>query len=571
MSTTSKITVAWVLNELSKSIDYLENPLLTEALEALYKKLANNHFYIAVLGSFKRGKSSIINALIEKNIVPTGIVPVTTIVTLISYKEKKQATIYFNNGTQEVCLISEISQYVSEAENPKNIKEIRYLDIGLPIDWLKGITIVDTPGIGSGHLHNTEEAFSFVPQIDMALYVLGSELPISQEDLVFIEKIQPQTPALSFILNKSDLLSPTQQEQLIAHNTVILNERFGQQERKLLPVSTLEGHLINIDTLRQRIIDVKTKEKSKILVHTFGIRIKRLLHKTNMLLVTKEKSLQLPLEELDAAIATMRTHSSILKEKREDYFFQLEGRIKNLQQQTHTLFETFRKELVSKYVSPLENEKTATLQQIDNKGYDFVLSNVGTKILVAFQQKKEEVEQQIIIHFKKQIEEDLNQSGQFLQKLISGSVLNEDIEVSHWVDEFDLNTYSSFYFRKVAPHSSEPQNDHHSNKVFLKKWRLEAQRKQLVKSIASLILSNAANSAADIQYKIREGYRSFYDHLIKSQLALLQSLETSAKKVQRKRSQKTHASKQEIQQLHDYILDNKKLLESIVLTDSLML
>src|SRR5580692_11251959 len=77
------------------------NKGLREKLLSLERKLASNQLHLAVLGQMKRGKSSFINALLGAEVLPTGVVPVTSVITEIRYGVVPEAAIFYRTGQRE--------------------------------------------------------------------------------------------------------------------------------------------------------------------------------------------------------------------------------------------------------------------------------------------------------------------------------------------------------------------------------------------------------------------------------------------------------------------------------------
>ncbi|HUH65573.1 MAG TPA: dynamin family protein, partial [Syntrophales bacterium] len=94
---------------------------LSREIEACEKLLVDNPpIDVAILGQFKAGKSSFINSLVGKAVLPVGVIPVTTVITRLHYGETEKAVVrYFDGKTSEVGM-SEIHTFTSEAENPSN-------------------------------------------------------------------------------------------------------------------------------------------------------------------------------------------------------------------------------------------------------------------------------------------------------------------------------------------------------------------------------------------------------------------------------------------------------------------
>src|SRR5580692_2927229 len=135
---------------------YASNRGLHEKLLSLEQKLVSNQLHLAVLGQMKRGKSSFINALLGAEILPTGVLPVTSVISEIRYGVVPEAAIFYRTGQREKVALSALADYITESANPSNKKRVASVEISHPSPFLEaGIVLIDTPGIGSTHAHNT--------------------------------------------------------------------------------------------------------------------------------------------------------------------------------------------------------------------------------------------------------------------------------------------------------------------------------------------------------------------------------------------------------------------------------
>jgi GTPase Era involved in 16S rRNA processing len=186
-------------------------------LHALQQKVAAGQLHLAVLGQMKRGKSSLINALLKANVLPTGVLPVTAIITEIRYGKAPGAIIvYSTGGLREEVPISTLADYISEARNPGNKKQVGSVEITYPSAFLKsGIVLIDTPGIGSTRAHNTETTEHYLEQVDAGIVVLSVDPPITEIESRFIRNLKDEIPKLFFILNKTDLASPQEINEIL--------------------------------------------------------------------------------------------------------------------------------------------------------------------------------------------------------------------------------------------------------------------------------------------------------------------------------------------------------------------
>lgn len=136
---------------LSSTIKFFSMVSLEKQLAATEALLAENPpIDVAVLGQFKAGKSSFLNSLIGIDILPVGVIPVTTAVTRLQYGVNERALIRHFDGRITEAPLTSVGEYTSEAKNPGNAKNVEIVDIELPsLRGFAGLRIVDTPGLGS--------------------------------------------------------------------------------------------------------------------------------------------------------------------------------------------------------------------------------------------------------------------------------------------------------------------------------------------------------------------------------------------------------------------------------------
>ncbi|MDP1610418.1 MAG: dynamin family protein [Sulfuritalea sp.] len=199
-----------------------------EACAQLGKKLDEHAFNLVVAGEFKRGKSTVINALLGANLLPTGVVPLTSAVTLLRYGDRPVVMLTFENGQERAVDLDALPEYVTERGNPKNVKGVREVAVSYPAEWLKGgIRLVDTPGIGSVHQHNTNVAYQYLPQADAVIFVASVDQPMSRAELDFLIHIRRYAGKVFCLLNKIDYLSESELAESVAFATGALHDALG--------------------------------------------------------------------------------------------------------------------------------------------------------------------------------------------------------------------------------------------------------------------------------------------------------------------------------------------------------
>jgi len=174
---------------------------------ALARHAAEGRFYLACVGQFKRGKSSLINSLLGTSILPTGVVPVTSVPTVVRYGEEGARV--RQDGRWRAIAPQTLVDYVSQERNPGNVKGVVGLEVFLPRELLRdGLCFVDTPGLGSVFDVNTASTLEFLPHIDAALLVVGADPPISGDERRFAADLASQTETLLCVLTRP-IASPT--------------------------------------------------------------------------------------------------------------------------------------------------------------------------------------------------------------------------------------------------------------------------------------------------------------------------------------------------------------------------
>ncbi len=287
-----------------------DQAIAAEAREAS-RSLAAARFNVAVLGQFKRGKSTLINALLKTALLPTDVVPLTTAITIVEYGPKAVARVRYDDGREETSGVERLAEYVSEEGNPGNRKGVQAVIVELPAPLLaRGVRLVDTPGIGSVFAPNSEATRRFLPRIDIAIVVLGSDPPISGEELTMVREVAPLCGGLRVVLNKSDRVREKTREKAETFTRTVLKGALGRDPGPVLHTSArtaLEaGSEDGVDALRDWIEglagdaadDLARSSARRAVRHLAS----RLLHEIEI----ERVALTQPIEELEERVERFR-------------------------------------------------------------------------------------------------------------------------------------------------------------------------------------------------------------------------------------------------------------------------
>ncbi len=209
----------------------------------LLSHLAEDSFNLAVVGQFKRGKSSLMNAVIGMDRLPTGILPLTSVVTTVRYGDRESVLVRHRGWSlpQEVPL-ARLEDYVTEKGNPGNSKHVEVAEVLLPSEILRlGFRFIDTPGVGSVIAENTETTNRFLPEADAVIFVTSFESTMNEGEFAFLRTVGRHVHKIFFVLNKLDLVSPDEGEAVLAAMLKTISTQLGVVNPRVFAVSARRG------------------------------------------------------------------------------------------------------------------------------------------------------------------------------------------------------------------------------------------------------------------------------------------------------------------------------------------
>ena len=171
---------------------------------------------VAVLGQFKAGKSSFLNGLMERDVLPVNVLPATAVITRIGHGPAERALVRHLAERIEEIALSDLAEFVTEQRNPGNVREVSIVDVELPtLSDFRGTRFVDTPGLGSVFAHNTKVSMDWLPRVGGVLVAVSVNHPLSEQDLNLLVEVFRHTPETAILLTKADLVSASQLEAVV--------------------------------------------------------------------------------------------------------------------------------------------------------------------------------------------------------------------------------------------------------------------------------------------------------------------------------------------------------------------
>ena len=217
-----------IINEISGINRAIGAPDLTKPVSGLLNS-NDKTIYVAVLGQFKSGKSSLVNSIIGENLLPVGVVPVTAIVTRLRFGVQPKLIIQYLDGKETSATIDELPQYVTEKLNPENVKQVAQAIVEHPaLEPFKNISLVDTPGLGSLYRHNSETTQQWLPFTGVAIISVSAERPLSEEDINLVKGIAQYCPEITLVITKTDLFKNEELTEIRSYITSSLKNAINR-------------------------------------------------------------------------------------------------------------------------------------------------------------------------------------------------------------------------------------------------------------------------------------------------------------------------------------------------------
>jgi GTP-binding protein EngB required for normal cell division len=245
-------------------------------LRQLAAKLENDVFVLAVVGEFSRGKSSLINALLDHpGLLPTSLEPTTASITVLTYAPDLHVSVTFKDGSRRDGLAPEdLATYavgydldgraaalamagraaacidswqdgLTETRIEVDLDSARpatppvdAVHVGAPSPFLRdGICLVDTPGIGSVNPEHGEATRRFIDRADAVLFLVNTDPVISQSERHFLNFLRDYVSRFVFVVTKIDRFSPRERQQSVAYTARTIEQYAGLARPPIFPIS----------------------------------------------------------------------------------------------------------------------------------------------------------------------------------------------------------------------------------------------------------------------------------------------------------------------------------------------
>jgi len=510
------------LKELS---ELREDGNIIKTVTELEEKLASNSFYLVVLGEFKRGKSTFINSLLGTKLLPTSVVPLTSIVTMLYYGDREKIEVIFLDDSIKEIKREELPDYVTEKGNPGNEKKVKRVEISYPSEYLKGgVHIIDTPGVGSIFEDNTKVTYDFLPKVDAALFLISADPPMSRAELDFLKDVAKYVHKIFFIQNKIDYI-PDEDERYesMMFSKKVIEEALGEQV-EIYPLSAkmaLEGKLSKDETLIKGsylpqlddlLADFLTREKGKILLQSVYGNARKLLSDEEFAIQLELRAIATPLEDLEKKIKLFEEKIEEIQDEKKSNAYMFEVEIKRITDGLDRDLERLRKKVLPKLYDEL-SDIGKSHRNLDIKEYIKVIEDALRKgIVKTFDEWIMKEEERLNEDYSRISRQYSDRANRIIDILIKASAELFDIQLEHIKSEEEISADKRFYYLLGDPprfFDLAGAIDFFS-RTFLPKGLSQAKvLRDVMKKLPERIDANCGRVRADFMYRIRESFLKF--------------------------------------------------------------
>ncbi len=419
-------------------------------------------FSLVVLGDFKRGKSTIINAILGKSIAPVNVAPETFTINSISYGETPSAEAVLKNGQRITLTADDLVRDRLEKLMRAFPDTLDYIDIRDNAELLKEIRIVDTPGLSDLDCLD-KQVQDYLVNADAIIYVASALSPFSESEQFFLAShIRPMSfNKLYVLVNMIDAMNSEEDMDRIIN-------RVRERCEMIMPNAFVYG-VSGIDEYRRKIglnrpdikgfqeyyenefLKFEVSLKREIILQKDVIRTQRVLTMLNLMIKDTAARIHMiydmialdkkKLDDLSAQINNeCESLATALEHRRPKILLSVTEMQQQAEQWMYGFFSKLRDDIY-------ETRNTATPEDIDKHFYSYLVDKVG-----------EAYKKCLDIH-EKALSELISKMGQELAKKLGISSLANETGTAAAVDEDSLNNLNMLVTKSVMNAAGAGEND----------------------------------------------------------------------------------------------------------------
>ncbi|MCG7337155.1 dynamin family protein [Sporosarcina sp. ACRSM] len=382
---------------------------LIPLLEELKVDINNDYYTIVVVGEFKHGKSTLVNALLGEELMPMGAIPTTALIHAVFYGEKPELHIVKKDGEIEKRELTQDALVEYSAISEQDLLHINYVKVFLPADLLKNrVVLVDTPGLNDLNEHRTAVTKKIIPQADAVLFTLDARQPVNSSEYEFLKKMINEE-GLKRIIFPANFMDHFDDEDELEDVKDYIERRIGnltEGERPLvIPISAKKG------------MEGKTQKEPNLIAYS-------------------------GLSELEKTVRVLLEDGNRQSEKMARNQFRvnvlLEAALKEANA-AKAIYEADVEELenVMAAISSWMDNKSSWIDQLD----DYIMER---------QKEIELIVEKSIVHFIEKLKKDINKRIAVYNGTDIDHLMNTEIPIAiqsgfeQWIDQYSIHIHELF-------------------------------------------------------------------------------------------------------------------------------
>lgn len=440
------------LNKLQAFSQRLSLAKSVESIDEVLKRVEERTFSIAIVGEFKRGKSTFINALLGKDILPSDILPCSATLNRVTYGVTPSVKIVFKDGHEEQVPIDKLNDYVTKLtpESETTAESIKEAVVYYPVPYCQNnIEVIDTPGLNDDQ-NMTDVTLSVLPQVDAAILIISAYSPFSEfeRDLLENKLLTNDLGRVIFVVNIWDGYTPEQAERILQNIKTRIQkyvfaraiEQFGEDSEEYKVYKQKIGEPKVFGLYVKQALEAKQKgddaslaqsgfREFEVALETFltkdrgvillQVPANRVIASSKEILSTisiQENALQMKQEEFQAAYEKSVAEIAAIRERQTKELKLIDGAAANAKLIVRPLIYNLPNELKQAAEEAIQSTPIEP-KEVNNKNKKALAKKLSAQVSKALQRASDKLSQKIQNEVQKGIDQEVERLKDFAESV----------------------------------------------------------------------------------------------------------------------------------------------------------
>jgi hypothetical protein len=326
-----------------------------ENLERLEQRVQSDAFKIMVLGVFKAGKSTCINAMLGQKVLPAFAVPTTAIINEIKWAEEAHAVLYPLEGEPQQISVDDLERYiVIDEEDDQRQNPYERAELFWPLELCRnGVELIDSPGLEEDE-QREEITRRYLARADAVIFMFGNRGKLSMSEQSFFKAaIQPtHKDSVFFVCNRINEIEPEERDRTIRYTRRALEEFLTREDRLFfidargalrarLGSAEPELEATQVPNLERTLERFLSTERGRIKIITPARQLQQTVHEARETIQREQAMLDSELDELRRRYEEARGPLQTLEQERRNIVKQVDIHLQTTHDKVRELTRRF--------------------------------------------------------------------------------------------------------------------------------------------------------------------------------------------------------------------------------------